>query len=78
MLPKYEHLQLRNIPSYGIHIFTGLPFICLLITLENQMMEDGILYILKLSMSIFQNCFNMHNVLTDLAQGRPIAAVTAI
>jgi hypothetical protein len=29
-------------------------------------------------MSIFQSCFNMHNVLTDLAQWGPITAVTAI
>ena len=42
------------------------------------MMEDGTLCILKLFMSIIQNCFNIHNVLTDLAQWGPIAAVTAI
>jgi hypothetical protein len=33
--------------------------------------------ILKLSMSLFQNYFNMHGVLTRLAQWRPIAADTA-
>lgn len=78
VLLKYDQLLLKNIPSYGIRIFTELSFICLLITLENQMMEDGTLCILKLFMSIIQNCFNIHNVLTDLAQWGPIAAVTAI
>ena len=78
MLLKYDNSQLKNIPSYGICIFTELSFICLLITLEYQMMEDGILCVLKLCMSVFQSCFNMHNVLTDLAQWGPIAALTAI
>jgi hypothetical protein len=78
MLLKYDELLLKNIPSYGICIFTGLSFICLLITLENQMMEDGLLCILKLCMSIFQNCFTLPIVLTDPAQWGPIAAVTAI
>ena len=73
-----DQLHLKNIPSYGTCIFTGLPFICLLISLENQMMKDRVLCILKLSMSIFQSCFNRHSVLTHLAQWGPISAVTAI
>ena len=78
MLLKDDHLKLKNIPSYGIRIFTRLPFICLLISLKNQEMEDRILCILKLRMYVFQSCFNMHNVLTYLAQWGPIAAVTAV
>ena len=62
---EYTYLQ-------GHHLFAFL------ITLENQMMEDVILCILKLSMSFFQSCFNMHSVLTRLAKWGPIAAVTAI
>ena len=78
MLIKYDNLNLKNIPSFGICIFTGLPFICLLTYLENQKIEDGVLCILKLHMSIFQIFVNMHNVLTDLAEWGPIGAVTVI
>jgi hypothetical protein len=66
----FLHMEYTYLQVYTIYLSP--------ITLENQMMEDGILCILKLSVSIIQSCFNRHSVLTHLAQRGPIAAVTAI